>query len=837
MPYCRKGNRKRERKDASCPCFWTAPGDGRVMRMKKTIFNNPILLEIGIILLLGMIPLLWFKPGCLITGTDVNYPLNPPLRFLDRLFCWFPQFQTGSDRSITFASLFSVGLQTLLYKSGIGLIGSEKASYVFWYFLCGLAMYFFISQIAGGRGTLKLITRLTAVTVYMVNFYQFFVWSRLQINITALILFPVFLGLIIRYSGRKSLWPEAIFIMAVVSLACCSTGVQPPLIGSLLVMVCSYLVFELLLVGGGLSTREELSKKAFLSLILLGGFALVGSFWLIPEANFVFQSGYHSSEVGTDVFKVNDLAGWSSKYSSFLNVFRNLGDVIWFDEWGGVFYYPLFQRYQSDAVLIFTGTLLAVTPVLSLFFLGRNRHVLYFSVLVLIGIFMSKGLHPPWGGVYGWMLRHVPGFWIYRAPWEKFGILQTFGCSALTGLSVGKISEIISRLDRGGTRVKKTLPVIFAGAFLALFLWYHYPVIQGRMFPGSMDKEYGYHQKFKLGYHIKFPEYVFSAADWINEKKTRFNVLLLPDDRTNVYDWGYGASTDFTLSLLKQGILFRQYGEGMAPPSPVEKVYGSLIDAIYRQEGGGASRLLKTLNVRYILQRNDFRHDFFGDYDSPEFIKHRLAVQEGIEPEASFGKWDIYQVADEYVLPHLYASSGTASFSGEIATVPPRPQSGYRDGTASGTIGEPAITFKRESPVKYLVRVKDAKSPFWLVFCENFHQQWRLYRRGESGDEFQEIVADYPGLGVKEAKHEMRFTPEDIRFLFAKPLSVRHEVVNGYGNGWYIEPEKLGLGDDFVLSIYFWPQSLFYLGLAISGLTLVGVTAYWVVNGWRRKPI
>jgi len=156
---------------------------------------------------------------------------------------------------------------------------------------------------------------------------------------------------------------------------------------------------------------------------------------------------------------------------------------------------------------------------------------------------------------------------------------------------------------------------------------------------------------------------------------------------------------------------------------------------------------------------------------------------------------------------------------------------------------EPEIIFKKINPTKYLVKVNGAKNPFWLVFSESFHKKWKIYKVQSSKfkvksdkveNQFKKIVADYPKLGVKEARHLMRFTPRDIKYLFRQPLGAQHELVNGYANGWYIEPGKLGLGENFTLVIYFWPQSLFYLGLGISGLTLILCLIY-LVYGWRKR--
>ncbi len=142
---------------------------------------------------------------------------------------------------------------------------------------------------------------------------------------------------------------------------------------------------------------------------------------------------------------------------------------------------------------------------------------------------------------------------------------------------------------------------------------------------------------------------------------------------------------------------------------------------------------------------------------------------------------------------------------------------------------EPEIIFKKINTTKYEVRVNRAREPFWLVFSESFHKQWRLYQlpiTGHQLPEFEEIVAEYPELGVKEAKYTMRFAPGDIKYLLKESLDAEHHLVNGYANGWYIDPKELDLPEDFTLALHFWPQSLFYLGLGISGMTLLGCVGY-----------
>lgn len=150
-----------------------------------------------------------------------------------------------------------------------------------------------------------------------------------------------------------------------------------------------------------------------------------------------------------------------------------------------------------------------------------------------------------------------------------------------------------------------------------------------------------------------------------------------------------------------------------------------------------------------------------------------------------------------------------------------------KDNSVITNDNQPEIIFQKISPVKYSVSVKNARDPFWLIFSESFHEKWMIYReetasgvRGSLNDD-TDIVAEYPGLNVKEAKSLMEFSISDWKFLFKKPLNILHRRVNGYANGWYINPSKLGLGEDFNLLIFFVPQSFYCLGGGISIGTLM----------------
>ncbi|MDY6864653.1 MAG: hypothetical protein SVY15_01595 [Halobacteriota archaeon] len=141
---------------------------------------------------------------------------------------------------------------------------------------------------------------------------------------------------------------------------------------------------------------------------------------------------------------------------------------------------------------------------------------------------------------------------------------------------------------------------------------------------------------------------------------------------------------------------------------------------------------------------------------------------------------------------------------------------------------EPSIVFQKINPTKYKVHVS-TNEPFFLVFSESYHPQWKAYLDKRSF-EFNDVIASYDNVDVKEAKHEEKSTPGDVFYLLTDPISDdKHFIVNGYANSWYIEETG-----EYDLTLYFLPQSLFYLGLFISGGTLFGCIGY-LVRGWRRK--
>lgn len=102
---------------------------------------------------------------------------------------------------------------------------------------------------------------------------------------------------------------------------------------------------------------------------------------------------------------------------------------------------------------------------------------------------------------------------------------------------------------------------------------------------------------------------------------------------------------------------------------------------------------------------------------------------------------------------------------------------------------------------------------------------------------------------VTECSSEQKFyAGGELSKLWEKPIfDDTHKLVYDYANGWTIDPEFIKKNYpkeyykenadgsiDVKMTMYFKPQSYFYLGLLISGGTLLLLVSYLVFDAYRR---
>lgn len=595
-------------------------------------------------------------------GADFDMPLFPIEQFFIRHFTWDPVLLAGSDYSMRLAGLYTfTASQALLKAVGLPLGVVERIYFIFWYALTGFSMYYFICAFAKEKNIKASIIQVSGVIFYMINFYQLHIWMiARKPELSGAITIPFVLGLMIRAFRGEVSNLKVIGYMAVFSLLGCGMGLNPPVLGIFIMSVVAIFLFRIFYDLCCKSGKTQIATDFKIVFLVTGIFILTNLYWILPTANYVIQSGYTDVTKTDDVFALKSLLETTSRHNSFLNVLRMYGDANFFDGYKGELYLPFFHLYQTNRLLILFSVMFSVLAFAGIVS-SRNRYALLFGLITIVSIFLSKGIHPPFENIFFWLFRHIPGFWVYRAPWQKFGLLITLGYSFLASLTVGEIYSFFkNRLTINPPRRKLMIPPLaYVIAIVLLIIGYNYAFIFGKMIPTTEER------KTLPGFHQKYPHYLFEARDWVNSMKGQFNIILLPDDKANAYEWGYGGAYDITLKIFNKGLVFRQYGEGMSPPHSLDKVYQSFVSSLYKKTTPFGSRILSMLGVRYILHRNDFIYDWAGDNDSPDFIRSCLAVQQGIRLVKTFGKWDFYKVDDS--LPMIYTANDVVKVEADVS--------------------------------------------------------------------------------------------------------------------------------------------------------------------------
>ncbi len=153
--------------------------------------------------------------------------------------------------------------------------------------------------------------------------------------------------------------------------------------------------------------------------------------------------------------------------------------------------------------------------------------------------------------------------------------------------------------------------------------------------------------------------------------------------------------------------------------------------------------------------------------------------------------------------------------------------------------------FKRVSRVRYEILIKNIKSRQELDFNDTFHEGWKLYlQRGAFNCQDPKKITE---LKTVECQPDPKmFEPSDLTYLWQKSVFDKsHSIKNGFSNKWVIDPvfikrsvdKKLYTLNkdgsiDLRLTLYFEPQEYFYIGGLISILT-IGSLFIFVV--FRRK--
>lgn len=141
------------------------------------------------------------------------------------------------------------------------------------------------------------------------------------------------------------------------------------------------------------------------------------------------------------------------------------------------------------------------------------------------------------------------------------------------------------------------------------------------------------------------------------------------------------------------------------------------------------------------------------------------------------------------------------------------------------------LYFKKISPVKYKIYIRNLYKLQNLDFLDSYHSGWKLFLHENPNKDWCQIQNFNKELKTYECRQEEKlFEKEDLSYLFKKNIFEESQSIRqGFSNYWQIDPSYIKsnyprkyykLNDDSTIDIemilYFVPQTYFYYGSLIS---------------------
>ncbi len=437
-------------------------------------------------------------------------------------------------------------------------------------------------------------------------------------------------------SGTKT----SVIKFSALFIPCSYLSLNPPLLALLLAFVVVAPVVVPLLTGTGIRGAGRVLALILRSMPLSLALA---AWWAVPA--FIAIRNADPTAVGA-VTNV-DAWAWTHRNSSIVNVLTMFGHWSWprTEYYGGAVAIEKFPWVVMRWVMPL-GALLAPVIVKS----ARRRGAAVISFLIMIAVFVGKGVHQPFSDVNRWLYAHVPGFWLFREPAAKIGVVllvvYIIGC-AMTADALAQRWE--ERVRVQGTRVRvvgRGHSVRRSGRVLAVFVMIMPLVGVWPMWTGTIVKT----TRFTSD-RVRLPGAWHRVATRINESPLDGKTLVLPiNDYYQVpTTWGYYGADNLVRRLLKRPVIQSDPQLYVGDSDAFEALMRTAEQTVVNDGGQGTDALLQALGVSHIVVRKDI------DFNStkrkltmtrPEAIGAGLRHVEGLKKVLSTDVADVFERPD-----------------------------------------------------------------------------------------------------------------------------------------------------------------------------------------------
>lgn len=572
------------------------------------------------IFFLGLIPLLWLREGYIIAKGDY-FPssFNPLTTLNNDLYLW-SSHNIGNVNPMGSALLYDT-LGLFLRSLGLSVGSIQIIFQVFFFMGAGFSMYY-LAKTAYPK--LRLAPMISGI-FYMFNF--FVLKSRLNVGMAWTYVFiPTLMALLIRIvdttyqRNRESTNKNIVYLALISTISLSFASVNPPNVIIAAGVLCVILLYYVI------DQRESISQKLSAIGKLIAISIPLNLLWIIPVLNYYLLS---PAQLNPDV----SIGAWSWTHAraSFLNLFWLNGGWDWRPE-----YFPYITSYSNAILILLTFVPLILAAAALFFKTDKPLFNSYLMLVVLLFIFLAKGLHDPLGQLNLLLYTDIPGMVMFREPASKFTMALMPFLALLVGCAVDNIANSnITKQKRHN--VKKIALTIFV---ILIFIISVYPLTTN-----PIETETS---QLPFSTYVKIPDYWYEAGNWLNNQTADFKILMTPPDDFYAmpYVWGYYGTDEFLTRFIQKSMLLTYYiSYEMNPDVSTSLEY--LGKTVADNKTAEFKCLLDLLGIKYILQRNDIQCNFTGrNIMSPDEMQAFLTQQPYIYLTKKFGLLDVYEYTD-----------------------------------------------------------------------------------------------------------------------------------------------------------------------------------------------
>ena len=347
---------------------------------------------------------------------------------------------------------------------------------------------------------------------------------------------------------------------------------------------------------------------------------VLNAYWLLPLAQSYLGGGGATANA-----TFTDPTNWS--WSQVNNLPHNILTMVANWAWFRPQYLPFAADLDRPWWIWIRYLLPALVFGAPLFAPRRLRRAAFCLIgLIIVFVFLAKGLRPPFNRINLFLYLHAPGFWLFREPMSKLGQLLVSFFAVM--LAIG-LEGILLRL-RAVPRFR--IPgwsrrFAYAGSVLPLLLVlaYPYPLYTGGVMPDERPTQ--------PSTHVRVPQEWWDLAARLNADPRPGKVLVLPlDDYYQMpTTWGF-FGVDSIAGLLIRHPIVQLHPDGyFADAAGFTASVKAAQAALLAGDLPAVPRLLSAIGVSRVIVRHDLVRGLPNRYFADDRI---LAAAVGRVPGA-----------------------------------------------------------------------------------------------------------------------------------------------------------------------------------------------------------